>query len=430
MARPLVIFEDDLFCQFYPLTLTRPVFELVCGILSLKDKIKLGMEAWARTEDPGFSELLGGQGPDLRFHVREYLEGGYPPAAGSYLELGAEVVTFINARLLLSHELLEGIDPLWPGKYTWGPTVVWANVPAAGLAAIDRHRGKPLAPEAFANLPSHQIKARLVAYPWELVGINGEEIERDFGLLGGPAPDVSPAPGIHLAGQDRMRIGPGVRLSPGVVIDATGGPVSIEDEVTVMANASLQGPLHIGHGSTIKMGATIYGQTTIGPVCKVGGEVAETIIQGYTNKQHGGFLGHSYLGEWVNLGAGTDTSDMKNNYSAVRVSVGGKMVDSGETFVGLFMGDHSKSGIGTVFNAGSMVGVCCNVFGADYPPKWIPSFAWGGSSGLAEHDPDKAIETARRAMARRGRALTSWGEAALREIYRITADERRHLPTR
>jgi UDP-N-acetylglucosamine diphosphorylase/glucosamine-1-phosphate N-acetyltransferase len=228
----------------------------------------------------------------------------------------------------------------------------------------------------------------------------------------------------HVAGQENIRIGREVRISPGVVIDATRGPVSIEDGAVLMPNASLEGPIHIGRGSIIKMCARIYGGTTIGPVCKVGGEVAESIIQGYSNKQHDGFVGHSYLGEWINVGAGTDTSDMKNNYSPVSVQVGGNSVESGQLFVGLFMGDHSKTGIGSVFNTGSVVGVCCNIFGADYPPKYVPSFTWGGTSGFEEHDLEKAIETARRVMGRRGQTLDSQAELVLRKVFGHTADER------
>ena len=172
------------------------------------------------------------------------------------------------------------------------------------------------------------------------------------------------------------------------------------------------------------MGARIYGETSIGPGCKIGGEIAETIVHGFSNKQHEGFVGHSYLGEWVNLGAGTDTSDLKNNYSTVRVRLHREIVDSGEMFVGLFMGDHSKCGIGTTFNTGTVVGTCCNIFGSDYPPKYIPSFLWGGSAGFEEHDPDRALETARRAMRRRGREPGAELEAVLRKVYEITSDSR------
>jgi UDP-N-acetylglucosamine diphosphorylase/glucosamine-1-phosphate N-acetyltransferase len=219
-------------------------------------------------------------------------------------------------------------------------------------------------------------------------------------------------------------MGRDVALSPGVVVDASSGPVNIEAGVKVMANAGLCGPLHLGANAIIKMGATIYGGTSVGQVSKVGGEVAESIVAGYSNKQHQGFLGHSYLGEWVNIGAGTDTSDMKNNYSTVRVRVAGKLADSGRLFLGLVMGDHSKSGIGTTFGAGTTVGVCSNIFGAGYPPKDVPSFAWGGASQFVEHRLAAALETARRVMARRGVTLGGTGEEILRAVFTSTADER------
>jgi UDP-N-acetylglucosamine diphosphorylase/glucosamine-1-phosphate N-acetyltransferase len=289
---------------------------------------------------------------------------------------------------------------------------------------LEEYLGQPIPRDFFADLESQAIETRLIRRPWDLVKLNGREIGRDFNLLGGQVVESAPLSGVYLLGEDRMRIGRSVRLSPGVVLDATGGPVSIDSDVTIMSNASLQGPVHIGRGSVVKMGARIYGETTVGSRCKVGGEVAQSIFQGYTNKQHEGFVGHSYLGEWVNLGAGTDTSDLKNNYSTVRVGPPGQEEDSEEMFVGVFMGDHSKSGIGTVFNTGSLIGVCCNVFGAGFPPKFVPSFSWGGTGGFVEHDPDRALKTAVKMMARRDKALTPQAEALLRQVYELTADDR------
>jgi UDP-N-acetylglucosamine diphosphorylase/glucosamine-1-phosphate N-acetyltransferase len=208
------------------------------------------------------------------------------------------------------------------------------------------------------------------------------------------------------------------------VLDAEDGPIFIDEGATIMANASLQGPLFVGAKSTIKMGAKIYEGTSIGPVCKVGGEVEESIFHAYSNKQHEGFLGHAYLGEWVNLGADTNNSDLKNNYGTVRVHIDGKTIDSGLLFVGLFMGDHAKSGINTMFNTGTVVGVMSNVFGADYPDKLVPSFAWGGAASCETYACEKALQVARRVMARRNRELTKAQEAVLRQVFELTAHER------
>lgn len=370
-------------------------------------------------------------GPSVWFHARDYLGKASRGSEdrrfiGSYGDLwrDQDLVTFINARLVAGDGLFAKVDFNWTGKYMAGDAIAVANLPKDRRERLAGCVGAALEDDVFADLPSRPIEARVVRYPWDLIAHNAEEIAKDFRRRGGAGIASDPGPGVRLVNEADIRIGKGVSLSPGVVVDATDGPVNIESGVKVMANVGLCGPLHLGADSLVKMGATIYGGTSIGPVSKVGGEIAETIIGGYSNKQHGGFLGHSYLGEWVNIGAGTNTSDMKNNYSTVRVQVAGKKVDSGELFLGLVMGDHSKSGIGSIFNAGTTVGVCSNVFGADYPPKAIPSFAWGGASGFAEHKIDEALETARRVVARRGITLGTAGEAVLRKVFEITADER------
>jgi len=165
-------------------------------------------------------------------------------------------------------------------------------------------------------------------------------------------------------------------------------------------------------------------------VCKVGGEVEASILHGYTNKQHDGFLGHSYLGEWCNLGAGTNNSDLKNNYSNVRVTLGGETVDSGHMFVGVTMGNHTKSGIGTNFNTGSVVGSFCNVFGGGLQPKHIPSFSWGGSDGLVTYQVDRAITLARTVMARRGVEFGAIEEGIMHAVFERTAQERKRAGVR
>lgn len=195
----------------------------------------------------------------------------------------------------------------------------------------------------------------------------------------------------------------------------------IGNNVTVMPNAVIEGPCYIGDHSVIKAGAKIYESTSIGPVCKVGGEVEASIIHGYSNKQHDGFLGHSYIGEWCNLGADTNTSDLKNNYSSVKMNVNGKEVDTGSLFVGLMMGDHSKSGINTMFNTGTTVGVSSNIFGAGFPPKTIPSFAWVDGQDVQGYRLDKAIEVAKIVMARRKVTMTDSYMALMKYIFEITA---------
>lgn len=425
MARSLVVFEDEGTSTLYPLTLTRPAWDLVCGILRVKEKLVWGLQT-AAMEGAGWRDFAGDR-LDLRFHLRGYLAVGYGGAVQSYETVGrgSNLVSLVNGRLLFDRKIIEQIDPSWQGMYVKRGSLVWANVTVERLRGLQENMGRPLGRDSLGDLETRTIEARLIRRPWDLVKLTGEEIEHDFRLLGGAVAESAPPSGVHLVAQDRMRIGRSVTIHPGAVIDAGEGPVNIDSNVTVMANASLQGPLHIGRGSVIKMGARIYGETSIGPVCKVGGEVAESTILGHTNKQHDGFLGHSYLGEWVNLGAGTDTSDMKNNYSTVRVGPQGHEEDTEQLFAGLFMGDHSKCGIGTTFNTGSVVGVCCSVFGAGYPPKYIPSFCWGGGGVFTEYDTKKALETAGRVMQRRNKKLDSRMETVLRKIFEVSAEDRR-----
>ncbi|HSW53769.1 MAG TPA: hypothetical protein VLH59_01650, partial [Ignavibacteriaceae bacterium] len=174
----------------------------------------------------------------------------------------------------------------------------------------------------------------------------------------------------------------------------------------------------------IKSCATIYPNVSIGKVCKVGGEVEDTIIHSYTNKQHSGFLGHSYLGSWINLGADTNNSDLQNNYGTIKVQVNGRHIDSGRQFVGLMMGDHSKTAINTMFNTGTVVGFSSNVYGAGFPPKYIVSFGWGGSESMKEYKLVKAVETASAVFARREKTFSKEDEALFETIFNLTKEDR------
>jgi UDP-N-acetylglucosamine diphosphorylase/glucosamine-1-phosphate N-acetyltransferase len=408
VPNPVIIFEDERFKNLYPLALTRPVFGLRCGILTLARKSEMALGAVAG------------------YHMRDYLAPVAGGAVKSYSDLLGEgdPALLLNGRVVMTPALAGAFEPGWRGAYVSGGTVVAAAVGREHAGALDEAVGSALAGSLFDGLPVREVEAAFIDYPWDLVNLNGPEIESDHRLLGFKGIHAEVPDGVWLVNEADIYVGEGASLSPGVVLDASEGPVHIGNGASVMANACLKGPVHIGEGSTIKMGAKIYGETSIGPVSKIGGEVAETIVHGYANKQHEGFVGHSYLGEWVNLGAGTETSDLKNNYSTVRVRLDDKAVDSGEMFVGLYMGDHSKCGIGTTFNTGTVVGACCNIFGAGYPPKFIASFSWGGSQGFEEYDLSSAIETAGRAMRRRGVEPGPEVEAVLKKVYEITGDSR------
>jgi len=406
----LCIFEDEKYRNLYPLILLRPVYDLRCGILTLREKIRRV-----------FPDL------DLVLHCRQYLSElvqeenpGIPVN-----RISGDSCLFVNGRLLPDPDFAHRIDLSWEGVYRKGDEVVCAVVKENRLTAIAPHLGDPLSLRCFEGLPVREIQAKLIEYPWHFIEKNASQIEQDFKALAGRGEIRGRIyENVSLLDRENIFIDEGAKVKPGVVIDAEGGPVYIGKNVKILPNATIEGPAFIGEGSSIKVGAKIYEGTSIGEVCKVGGEVEESIIHSYSNKQHDGFLGHSYLGQWVNIGADTNNSDLKNNYSTVKVYVNGEMIDSGSLFVGLTMGDHSKSGINTMFNTGTIVGIMSNVYGGGFPPKFIPSFAWGGAEGFVEHDLEKALETARRVMARRDRELTPALEKVIRQAFELTKSER------
>jgi len=260
---------------------------------------------------------------------------------------------------------------------------------------------------------------------WDLMHHNATQLEADFGLLAKPGEiEGEVHKGAHLLGEGNIFIASGATVGPGVVLDAGEGPIFIDEHATIMPQAVIQGPAYVGKQSIIKIGAKIYEGTSIGEVCKVGGEVEECIIHSYANKQHDGFLGHAYLGMWVNLGSGTNNSDLKNDYGEIRVMMGGETVGTGSMFVGCAIGDHTKTGIGTMINTGSVLGVGCNLYGGGLLPKDVPSFSWGGADGLVEYRLEKFLQVARKVMGRRSKELSPVEEAVIRHVFAATAPTR------
>ncbi|MCD6564142.1 MAG: hypothetical protein J7K23_09550, partial [Thermoproteales archaeon] len=225
--------------------------------------------------------------------------------------------------------------------------------------------------------------------------------------------------------KEDLYIAPGAKVYPNVVIDTSEGPVMIDEGAKVYPFVFIEGPSSIGKKTYVMTGAKVREAFTAGPVCRVGGEVEESIMHGYSNKYHDGFLGHAYVGEWVNLGALTTNSDLKNDYSEVEVYINGRRVKTGSLKVGSLIGDHTKTSIGTLFNTGTVVGVMCNVLSTDLSPKYIPSFTWyyagrfSIGSGLR-----RMLRTAERAMARRDKVLTDAERELFKYLYEMTREER------
>ncbi len=281
---------------------------------------------------------------------------------------------------------------------------IWELVPATEAAIvrdIELIAGRPLTRSPFG------LVSQSDAPPWEQAVVLQAM---------SPAQMVARFPGVAVRGDDgRFFLGPDVSLEPGIVIDVTEGPVILGHGVSVRSGSRLEGPLYLGPGCIVKAGARICGGS-FGIGCRLAGEIGETVAMDFVNKQHDGFIGHAVLGSWINLGALTTCSDLKNNYSPVRVDLGWGSLATGSRFVGLMAGDHVKTAIGTLFNTGTCAGFAANVFGTGMPPKHVPAFSWGGYPESPRYDVDKAITTATIVMSRRGCLLTPAHEALFRVI--------------
>jgi UDP-N-acetylglucosamine diphosphorylase/glucosamine-1-phosphate N-acetyltransferase len=285
------------------------------------------------------------------------------------------------------------------------------KLPAALVEIIKRHGMNRV------EMP----KARLLSFPWQLIELNARVITDDFNKLPfrGESEESVTYPGVHVINEDNVVIGEGAVIKSGAVLDATDGPIAIGDRTVVMPNACIIGPASIGADCIIRAGAKILKGTSTGRVCKVGGEVEGTIISSYSNKQHDGFIGHSYLGEWVNIGAASNNSDLKNNYSAVRMWCAGAIRNTGRQFMGLIMGDHTKTGINTLFNTGTVVGFNCNIYSSELPGKFVPSFSWGHGSEMTEYDVNKAMQTAEVVLERRKARFTDAHRKIFEKIFEM-----------
>jgi UDP-N-acetylglucosamine diphosphorylase/glucosamine-1-phosphate N-acetyltransferase len=259
----------------------------------------------------------------------------------------------------------------------------------------------------------------MLGRPWDLVAANATCIEADVGELWRYDDET---PGAVRIGDGIVSLGEGASIEPGVHVDTRSGPVRLDDGVAVEGPARLVGPLFVGRGSRILGGSV--GTSSIGRTCIVRGEVADSVFLGFVNKAHDGYIGHAMLGRWVNLGAFTTNSDLKNNYRPVHVWTPGGDVDTGLLKVGCFLGDHVKTGIGTILNTGSVVGAGSNVFGGVMPPAVVPPFSWGSGADLRDHRLDKFMETAERAMSRRDQELTPGARRILQEAWDATAGRR------
>ncbi|NQS99327.1 MAG: hypothetical protein HQ591_12830 [candidate division Zixibacteria bacterium] len=401
----IVIFEDDGWKDLQPLSLTRPVWELRCGIATLEEKIR---------------DMFPGE--RFNYSCRDYiapLVKKRRPGSTVNHTISGETL-FLSGRAIYHNR--EDFS------YFEEDTALYAEERLVGFYLtnpVDYHNQLLENAEGiFHSLTRRAIEAEIIAYPWDLVKKTRHHIPADLKNMKGLTeadPEEFKRTGAHIIPGEGVFLSGDVSIAPGAVLDSSEGPIYLAAGVEIMPNAVIIGPAAIGEGSTVKIGAKIYPGTSIGPVCKVGGEVEESIIHAYSNKQHEGFLGHAYIGEWCNIGAGTENSDLKNNYTPVKVQLNDKVVDTGSLFIGLFIGDHSKTGINTTFNTGSVMGVASMAFGAGFQPRFIPSFRWSDGRKLLKPGFKKTIETARAVMSRRNIELSDEEVYILKHIFENSA---------
>lgn len=384
-------FEDEALSRFHPLTLTRPVDELRCGALTLREKWLNHLETdWFTRTD--------------RKPVTDYYPVNPQPEA--------EDVIWINSRCLPDSELAKKIRGLRDGQVI--------EVGGVSVAARTSAKDTRQAPDFTTLRKQHTDAGSLLNGAPDLFLSNGEQIAEDLQWMNSQRSSSARISSHAIMEEpDRIFTEDGARIGPSAVIDASGGPVIIQEGAEVMASSFVQGPAVIGPGSVIKAGTRMYKECTIGPVCKVGGELSNIIMQGYSNKAHDGYLGNSIIGEWCNLGADTTSSNLKNNYSLIRLRdwETGENFDTGLQFCGTIMGDHTKTSINTMLNTGSQFGVSCNIIAGKFPPTFLPSFSWVGVDQVYVYRVEKALETARRIMQRRNIDLTPDYEKMLRHIF-------------
>lgn len=415
-AAPFLIFEDHRWTQFLPLTLLRPVFDLRVGAGTLASRVQsLRPEA-------------SGGGPSL--------------LSGAWCRPGLKEVA-ARATGLKINETLTGLALLLNGRGIWrslpepGGSGSWIGVagPDRQLACLvaDAELARTLAPAdflepsrsdaRFAGLPRRDVSdcVELLDWPWNLVKKNQELLLSDLRPEALSQQDDSESPpreGVYLLNRRGIRIGRGAKIFPANVIDADEGPVWIGERVKILPHCSIQGPACIGDDCVLQAGTVIRGGATLGPFCKVGGEIEGSVFQGYSNKQHTGFLGHSYVGSWVNLGAGSSNSDLKNTYGTVRVPIGGTEVETGEMFVGATIGDHAKIGINCAIPTGASIGFSSAV-NTVRSPKFVPDFQWLEDGRRVLYEPERALGVAERMMARRRIAMSEAERAAFLEAATI-----------
>ncbi|MCC9165969.1 GlmU family protein [Pontibacter harenae] len=393
----IILFDEPTIRKaLLPFTFTRPVAEIRVGILTISDK-------WREYT-----------GEAVSFLTQPYLQEKFA------LHFGNKNI-YINGAVCPNEGLVNAIKALKMGEALYhGDLLVALHGDNLELHTVDQ------LVDYAASKRQECGTCTIVKEVWEIFQFNGEQIRSDFELLtkGRKSQPVGDKHTI-VYNEENIFIEEGVKIRA-AVLNAEDGPIYLGKNSQVSEGALIRGPFALGENSQVAMGAKVRGDVTVGPYCKIGGEVSASVLFAYSNKGHDGYLGNSVIGEWCNLGADTNTSNLKNNYAQVKLwsYVKNGFKNTGQQFCGLMMGDHSKCGINTMFNTGTVVGVSANIYGAGFPRNFVPSFSWGGAAGFETYKIEKAFEVAEKVMARRGIELCDKEKAILKTIYDYSDDLR------
>lgn len=387
-----ILFDGPVRNQLLPFTFTRPVADIRVGILTIREK----WEQYLKTTTTTVTE--------------DYLSDKYP-----MVEMEENIM--LNAAYLPNPELIDLVTSLKQNQAIFKDEDVIAFFTTEAQEDIDFDKFDAI------EFDNDILK---IEHTWDIFSKNGEAIQQDFDLLTKERTSQPIPSSNNVIAPENIFIEEGAKLEF-TTLNASSGPIYIGKHAEIMEGSIIRGPLALCDNATIKLGAKIYGPTTVGPFSKVGGEVNNSVLFGYSNKGHDGFLGNSVLGEWCNLGADTNNSNLKNNYAEVRLwdYDTERFARTGLQFCGLMMGDHSKCGINTMFNTGTVVGVNANIFGSGFPRNFVPSYSWGGASGFTTYLTKKAFEVAEVVMSRRNIEFTDQDKAILEHVFEETKKYRK-----
>jgi len=386
-----ILFDGPYRDHLLPLTYTRPVADLRIGIMTIREKWEKLLESTTTTV------------------TEDYLSGKFP-----MVEMEENIM--ICGSVLPTQELAEAVQDLKAGQ---------ALFQEEELLAFYTRENEEIDLESCTRL-EFEGKLIIIRHSWDLFRNNGEALEADFELLTAGRKSAPIPKAVHCVNKERIFLEEGVEIEIGV-LNAKYGPIYLGKNAEVHEGSLIRGPFAMGEYSVVKMGSKVYGPTTLGPKCKIGGEVNNAIMSGYCSKGHDGYLGNAVIGEWCNMGADSNNSNLKNTYAEVKMwdYAEQRFVKTGLQFCGLIMGDHSKSGINTMFNTGTVVGVSANIYGSNFPRNFIPSFSWGGALGFKTYTLSKAIETAVLVTKRKNEDFTEEDRKIFTYVFELSSAYRK-----